>query len=83
VYEIIGTEANSYRIVYDEYEPYLYALRLFEIIDLSTPTFWVKEYAEIENFTYILLLGTIIIFLKVILIMYKKKLMRFGLNAKD
>ena len=45
-YEVIGIEGDSYRIVCDENEPYLYEPEQFEVLDLSQPDFWVRETSD-------------------------------------
>ena len=45
-YEVIGIEGDSYRIVCDEGEPYLYEPEQFEVTDSTQPEFWIKEYGE-------------------------------------
>ncbi len=54
VYEVIGIEANSYRIISDiDKEPYLYPPDCFEIVDDSIPTFWKTEYGkDKERYSY-------------------------------
>ena len=46
IYEVIGIEADNYRIVCNKSEPYLYEPTQFEIIDDTKPSFWVSEYGE-------------------------------------
>lgn len=43
VYVVIGIEADSYRIVCDNGEPYLYEPEQFLLIDPQIPEFWCKE----------------------------------------
>ena len=45
-YEVIGIEADSYRIIDDEFDPCLYKPSQFEILDSSEPDFWVSEIGE-------------------------------------
>lgn len=45
-YEVIGVEADAYRIVCDVNEPYLYEPAQFEIVDPAKPEFWVSEFGE-------------------------------------
>ncbi|MEJ1356937.1 MAG: hypothetical protein RPU52_08105 [Candidatus Sedimenticola sp. (ex Thyasira tokunagai)] len=51
VYEVIGIEANDYRIINNEKQPYLYNPEQFEIVDPNKPLFWVTE---IKQDTHIL-----------------------------
>lgn len=41
-YSVIGIEFDSYRIVNDKLEPVLYAKELFEVIESSYPSDWIK-----------------------------------------
>lgn len=45
-YHIIGIEADEFRIINDEGQPYLYPPTLFSIVDENEPTDWVTEYGE-------------------------------------
>jgi hypothetical protein len=45
-YEVIGIEADSYRIIADDGQPYLYEPDQFEIVEHSMPDFWVREKGE-------------------------------------
>ena len=45
-YVVIGIEANDLRILNDAGRPYLYARRLFELVDPREPCDWVTEYGE-------------------------------------
>jgi len=46
VYVIIGIEGDSYRIVCDENEPYLYEPEQFELLEPQIPEFWLREKGE-------------------------------------
>ena len=52
VYEVLGIEADTYRILSDAdskpygNDPVLYASHCFEIIDPQEPDFWVCQYGE-------------------------------------
>lgn len=46
VYYIIGIEADDYRILNDEGQPYLYAHELFVVVDAQEPSNWETEYRE-------------------------------------
>jgi hypothetical protein len=53
VYEVIGIEANDFRIVDNENKPYLYRPLLFKIINKNEPDFWITEYGdEGERYSY-------------------------------
>jgi hypothetical protein len=43
VYVVIGIEADSYRIVCDDGEPYLYDPEQFLLVETQMPDFWFKE----------------------------------------
>ncbi|WP_028580331.1 hypothetical protein [Desulfogranum japonicum] len=46
-YEVIGIEADDYRIICDtDKEPYLYPFDCFKIVDDTKPSFWVTEFGE-------------------------------------
>jgi len=52
-YLVIGIEADSYRIVDESCEPYLYESANFEIIDPNEPSFWLSEVGEDgERYSY-------------------------------
>jgi len=42
IYTVIGIEANWYRIIGNEGEPYLYPPQLFEIVEAGFPPNWKK-----------------------------------------
>ena len=46
VYEVIGIEADDYRIQDDDGYPYLYSPALFTIVDAHKPTDWIIEIEE-------------------------------------
>lgn len=46
IYLIIGIEADSYRIICDENEPYLYSAKQFILVDSQMPDFWCVEKGE-------------------------------------
>jgi len=53
IYEVIGIEADFYRILNDENSPYLYDPKQFEIVESSEPEFWVNEYGDDgERYSY-------------------------------
>lgn len=53
VYVVIGIEANDYRILSDNNEPYIYDHVCFEVIDASEPEFWeCKTGDEGERYCY-------------------------------
>lgn len=43
VYTVVGIEAEYYRVISDNLEPILYAKELFEIIDPSYPSEWIRR----------------------------------------
>ncbi len=43
IYEVIGIEADWYRLISDDDDLYLFPLDRIEIIDRSEPDFWVSE----------------------------------------
>lgn len=45
-YEVLGIEADSYRILNDQRDPVLYEPSSFQILDASEPTFWVSRVGE-------------------------------------
>lgn len=45
-YRVIGIEADDYRIINDEGQPYLYPPALFSIVDKHEPADWITEYGE-------------------------------------
>ena len=53
VYEVIGVEADCYRILNDSNQPLLYNPNQFEIVSSREPDFWVTEYGEDgERYSY-------------------------------
>lgn len=54
VYEVIGIEADYFRIICDtEKEPYLYPPECFDIVDHTKPSFWITEFGEDgEEYSY-------------------------------
>lgn len=42
IYSVIGIEFDCYRIVNDEIEPILYPKKLFEVVDFSYPSNWIR-----------------------------------------
>jgi hypothetical protein len=42
-YEVIGIEADYYRIIDDKNEPILFDPSCFEIVDDTEPSFWISE----------------------------------------
>ena len=45
-YVVIGIEADDLRILNDQGRPYLYPVRLFEIVDAREPADWIAELGE-------------------------------------
>ena len=46
VYQVIGLEADEYRIINDEGQPYLYPSDIFIIVDPAEPDDWLTEYGD-------------------------------------
>jgi hypothetical protein len=46
IYRVIGIEADDYRIINDEGQPYLYPPDLFSIVDATEPDDWITDYGE-------------------------------------
>ncbi len=52
-YSVLGIEADSYRILNDDSDPYLYSPSLFEIADRTRPMDWIVEYGDAgEEYAY-------------------------------
>lgn len=52
-YEVLGIEADDYRILNDEGKPYLYPRDLFVVVDPHESEEWITEYgAEGERYAY-------------------------------
>jgi len=45
-YEVLGLEADSYRLIDDTNQPYLFDPECFEIVDSIEPSFWVCRTGE-------------------------------------
>ena len=59
-YEVIGIEADSYRIIDHDNEPCLFSPGCFEILEKTKPTFWVLEIGQDgEEYNYPKNLGKI------------------------
>lgn len=53
VYEVIGIEANYFRILNDEGRPYLYPPELFMVVEAEEPANWEIDYGdEGEKYAY-------------------------------
>jgi hypothetical protein len=46
IYRVIGIEADDYRVINDEGQPYLYPPDLFTIVDPVEPKDWIIEFGE-------------------------------------
>ncbi len=67
-YEVIGIEADYYRIVNDSYMPCLYNPNQFEIVDSSRPDFWISVFEEEdEEYSYPKVKGDATLFLVCVL----------------
>ncbi len=51
-YEVIGIEADDYRIVDDKGEPILFDPTCFDVVDTLEPEFWVSETGEGVRYAY-------------------------------
>lgn len=49
-YLVIGIEGDSYRVLDDNEEPTLHDKKLFEIVDPSLPSEWIKTTFDEENY---------------------------------
>ncbi len=45
-YAVIGIEADDFRLLNDQGEPYLYPAQLFEVTDPREPEDWITEFGE-------------------------------------
>lgn len=52
VYEVIGIEANMYRILNDQGEPCLYPPKLFRVVDARRPRHWVTSHEDGAEYAY-------------------------------
>ncbi|WP_163832156.1 hypothetical protein [Spartinivicinus ruber] len=52
IYNVLGMDHDSYRILADDGEPYMYPKELFEVIDDNIPSNWVRR--EFEDGEYYL-----------------------------
>ena len=53
VYEVLGIEADTYRIINGNGEPALYDPESFTVVDPTEPDFWVTEHGEEgERYSY-------------------------------
>ena|ERR1700690_279817 len=50
IYEVIGIDYDSYRIIDEIGEPILYPKYLFDIIDPSIPESWIREEHETDHY---------------------------------
>jgi hypothetical protein len=52
-YEVIGIEADDFRILNDHGQPYLYSPDLFVVVDPHEPEEWITDYGtEGERYSY-------------------------------
>ena len=52
-YNVLGIEADDYRIINENNEPILYPTEIFDIIDNTEPDDWITEYGEDgERYSY-------------------------------
>ena len=52
VYEVVGIEAGSYRIIDDEGEPALFDPSLFTVVDARRPSHWVVTVQDGTEYAY-------------------------------
>lgn len=52
VYEVIGIEAGSYRILDDTGRPYLFVPGMFHIVDASRPSHWISSWEDGVEYAY-------------------------------
>jgi hypothetical protein len=52
VYEVLGIECDSYRIIDDLGEPFLFDAPMFTIVDQSRPTSWITESLDGHEYSY-------------------------------
>ena len=45
-YAVIGIEADDFRLLNDQGQPYLYPADLFDVVDDRAPSDWVTEFGE-------------------------------------
>ena len=59
-YVVIGIEANDFRILNDQGQPFLYPARIFAIVDCREPDEWTSEVGEQgERYAYPVPLNTV------------------------
>jgi hypothetical protein len=52
-YEVLGIEADYYRLLNDKGEPILYDFQCFDVVDPTEPAFWMSELGnEGERYAY-------------------------------
>ena len=49
IYTVLGIENNYYRLLGNNYDPCLYNVNQFDIIDTTEEIFWIIEYDEDNN----------------------------------
>lgn len=53
VYEVVGIEADDYRIIDDHNDPFLFERKRFKVVDKKEPSFWINEYGQDnERYSY-------------------------------
>ena len=53
IYDVIGIEADDYRLIGERGEPYLYEHEIFDIVDNTRPCDWITEIgSEGEEYSY-------------------------------
>ncbi len=56
-YEVIGIEADMYRILNDDGDPCLYPPQIFRVLDARRPKHWVSEKHDGAEYAYTRALG--------------------------
>ena len=51
-YQVVGIEADDYRIVDDKGEPILFDHACFDVLDASEPDFWVSQIDDGVRYAY-------------------------------
>jgi hypothetical protein len=52
LYEVIGIEADDYRILNDALDPVLFSPGVFEVVDPTRPDHWVTEHDDGVEYSY-------------------------------
>ncbi len=52
LYDVLGIEADWYRLLNDRHEPVLYDPACFHVVETDEPVNWVSEFAEGVRYAY-------------------------------